>query len=104
MRLHPERGELGEGGLVIDMEYASNAQPFRDRNEHRCVVDEDGPSRWRLGNVESKPKDLNVRLAQVNETGRDERIDKPVELKGANAVCINLARLIADHNDFEVVP
>ena len=86
------------------MKDASNAQAFRDLDEHRRVVDEDGLRRGCLGNVESKPKDLNVRLAHVNETGRDERIDKPVEPEGANAIRIHLARFIADHNDFEAVP
>ncbi|WP_158750619.1 hypothetical protein [Acidobacterium sp. S8] len=54
------------------MKNASNIEAFLNLNEHRPVVDEDGLRRRCLGNVESKPKDIEVRLAHVNQTGRAE--------------------------------
>jgi hypothetical protein len=70
-------------------------------NEHWRVVDEDGLGWGGLGKVESKPEDLDVRLPHPNKAGRDEGIHNPVELEGANAVCIDLTRFIANDDDLQ---
>jgi hypothetical protein len=42
--------------------------------------------------------------ADVDEAGRDEGIHQPVQLERANAICVHLARFIADYNDLQAVP
>jgi hypothetical protein len=83
---------------------AANPQVFRDLDKHRRVIDEDGLRCLRLGEVKGKPKYPNVRLAHVNESGRDERVHKLVELERADAVRIHFTRLIADDNNLEAMP
>jgi len=86
------------------MKNASHPQALRNLNEHRGVVDEDSVRWRRLGKVESESKDLGVGLPHSNETGRDECVHKPVEPEGANAMSIDLARLITDDDNFQAVP
>ncbi len=86
------------------MKNASNPQTFRDLNEHRSVFDVDHVLRRRLGDVQRKPKDVHIRLADVNVTRRNKSVDKPVELELPNAMLIHRARFVADHGDLQAVP
>ena len=88
---------------MIDVKYALHPQTFRNLHEHRGIVDKHSALRGRLGKVKGEPKDLNVGLAHSYETGRDEGIHEPVEPKGACAVGVDLARLIADDDNFYAV-
>jgi hypothetical protein len=60
---------------------ASNPQTFRDLDEHRGVFDIDDLPGWRLGDVQRKPKDVRVGLAEVDEAGGNKGIHKPVQLE-----------------------
>src|ERR1039458_1657141 len=101
--LQSVRSQLGAGGLVIGMKNASNPQALRDLNEHRSVFDIDDVLRRRLGDVQRKPKDVCVGLADVDEARGNKSIDKAVELELANAIRIYLARFVADHGDLQSV-
>jgi hypothetical protein len=81
------------------MENTSHSQPLSNLNKHCSVVDEKGALWSRLGKVKSEPEDLNIGLTHSNETGRDECVNKPVELERANSVGINLAGLITHDDD-----
>jgi hypothetical protein len=82
---------------------ASHPQALRNLNEHRGVVDEDSALWGGLGKVKGEPEDLNIWLPHSNETGRDECVHQLVEPEGANAMGIDLARLIADHDNLQAV-
>jgi hypothetical protein len=86
--LQSERSQFCARGSVIRVKNASNPQTFRDPDEHRGVFDIDYLPRWRLRDVQRKPKDVRVGLANVNEVGRNKRIHKPVELELVNPVSI----------------
>jgi hypothetical protein len=102
--LQSERSQLCARGSVIRVKNASNSQTFRDPDEHRGVFDIDHLPRWRLGDVQRKPKDIRVGLANMNEAGRNKRIDKLVELELLNPVNIQFPCFVADHGDFQPVP
>jgi hypothetical protein len=57
---------------------ASNPQTFCDLNEHRCVFNIDYLPSWHLSDVQRKPKDLRVGLVEVNDSGENKKINKPV--------------------------
>jgi hypothetical protein len=65
--LQSERCQFRARGPVIRVKNASNPQPFRDLDEHRGVIDIDYLSGRRLGDVQRQPKDVHVRLAEVDE-------------------------------------
>jgi len=86
-------------------ENASNAQSFRDLDEHRRVVDVDDPRRgvWATSNASRKMFTSGLRMwtkQEVLMTG----IREPVQLERANAICIHLAGFIADDNDLQAIP
>ncbi len=83
---------------------AVNPEAFRDFDKHRRVVDEHGLRCSRLSEVEREPKDPNVGFAYVDETRRDERVHKLVELERADAIRIQFAALVANDNYFEATP
>jgi ATP-dependent exoDNAse (exonuclease V) alpha subunit len=94
-----EGGKFATGGFVVDVEDAVNSQVFRNLDEHRRVIHEDG-LRWRrLCKVKRKAKDPHVGLAHLDETRRDKRIRQLVEFKCANPVSIHFTRLIAHDNN-----
>src|SRR5664280_52550 len=72
--LQSERSQFRARGPVIRVENASNPQTFRDLDEHRGVFDIDDLPGWHLGDVQRKPKDVRVGLADVDEAGGDEGI------------------------------
>jgi hypothetical protein len=82
---------------------ALHSQAFRNLNEHRSVVDEDDAIWRRLGEVKSEPEYLDVGLPHSDETGGDEGVNKWVEFEGANAVGIDLARLIDNDDNLQAV-
>jgi hypothetical protein len=86
--LQSERRQFCARGHVIRVKNASNPQTFRDLDEHRGVLDIDDLWRWRLGDVQRKPKDVRVGLADVDEAGGNKSIHKPVELELLNPVSI----------------
>jgi hypothetical protein len=86
--LQSERSQFCARGSVIHVKNASNPQTFRDPDEHRGIFDIDHLPRWRLGDVQRKPKDVRVGLANVDEAGGNKRIHKPVELELLNPVSI----------------
>jgi hypothetical protein len=51
---------------------ASNPQTVSDLDEHRGVFDINYLPGWHLGNVQRKPKDVRVGLADVDEAGGNE--------------------------------
>src|SRR5450759_4644974 len=102
--LQSERSQFRACGPVIRVKNASNPQSFRDLDEHRGVFDIDYLPGWRLGDVQRKPKDVRVGLADADETGRNKSIHKPVQLELSNPIRIHLARFVADCDDLEPVP
>jgi hypothetical protein len=58
----------------------------------------------RLGKVKGKTKDIDIWLAHTNKAGRKEGIRQLVQLERANAVRIDRARFIADHDDLQAMP
>src|SRR5271155_5020560 len=83
---------------------APNSQTLRDLDKHRRVVDVDDLRRGRLGEIQCKPEDLDIRLAHVDKAGRDEGIYKSVQLERTDTMRVHLARFIADHNDLQAIP
>jgi len=71
--LQSERSQFRARRSVIRVKNASNPQTFGDLNEHRGVVDIDCLANWRLGDVQRKPKDVRVGLADVNKAGGNNR-------------------------------
>jgi hypothetical protein len=67
--LQSERSQFRARRSVIRVKNASNPQTFGDLNEHRGVVDIDYLPDWRLGDVQRKPKDVHVGLADMDEAG-----------------------------------
>ncbi|MBE7444401.1 MAG: hypothetical protein HS132_03830 [Planctomycetia bacterium] len=63
------------------MKNASNPQTFCDPDEHRGVFDIDYLPGWRLGNVQWKPKDVSVGLADINEAGVNKKIHETIKLE-----------------------
>src|SRR5579872_3469149 len=102
--LQSERGQLLAGGRVIRVKNASNPQTFRDLDEHRCVFDVQYLLGWRLGDVQRKPKDVRIGLAEVDEAGGDKKIHEPAQLELANTISVHFARFVADHYDLQPVP
>jgi WD40 repeat protein len=58
----------------------------------------------RLRDVQSKPKDVDVRLSEPDKARRNKEIHKPAQLERANPVRIQFASFIADHGDLQPVP
>ena len=102
--LQSERSQFRARGPVIRVKNASNPQTFRDLDEHRGVFDIDHLPGWRLGDVQRKPKDVRVGLADVDEAGGNKRIHKPVQLELSNPIRIQFPRFVADHGDLQPVP
>jgi len=96
-----ERSQFRARGPVIRVKNASNPQTFRDLDEHRGVFDIDYLPGRRLSDVQRKPKDLGIGLADVNEAGGNKRIHKLVQLELSNPIRIQFARFVADHDDFQ---
>jgi hypothetical protein len=78
------------------MKDALNSQSFRYLNEHWSIVDEDCLRGLHLSYVQSKPEDVHVRLANVNEARGNEAIDKPIQFEPLNSMCIQLSPFVAD--------
>jgi hypothetical protein len=49
-----------------------------------------------LSGIQRQPEDLRVGLADVDETGGNEGVDELGQLERSNAMCIELARFVAD--------
>jgi hypothetical protein len=85
------------------MKDASNPQTFRDLDEHRGIFDIDYLPGWRLRDVQRKPKDIGVWLADPDEAGGDKEIHERVQLELVNPIIIHHARLVADDGDLQPV-
>jgi hypothetical protein len=83
-----KRNQFRARGAVIRVKNASNPQGFRDLDEHRGVFDIDRLSNWRLSDVQCKPKDFRVGLADVDKAGGNKGIHKPVQLERSNSMRI----------------
>jgi hypothetical protein len=101
--LQSERSQFRARGPVIRVKNASNPQTFRDLDEHRGVFDIDYLPGWRLGDVQRKPKDVRVGLADVDEAGGNKRIRKPVQLELSDPMRIQFPSFVADHDDLQSV-
>ena len=86
------------------MKDASNPKSFRDLDEHRGVFDIDHLPGRRLGDVQRKPKDVRVGLADVDEAGGDKGVHELVQLELVNPIIIHYARFVADNDDLQPVP
>jgi hypothetical protein len=71
--LQSERSQFRARGAVIRVKNASNPQTFRDLYEHRRVVDIDYLRGRYLGDVQRKPKDVRVGLADVDVAGGNKK-------------------------------
>ena len=101
--LQSERRQFRARGPVIRVKNASNPQTFRDPDKHRGILDIDYLPGWRLGDVQRKPKDVRIGLAEVDEAGGNKRIHKPVQLELSNPIRIQFPRFITDHYHFQSV-
>jgi hypothetical protein len=99
-----ERCQFRARGPVIRVQNASNPQTFRDLDEHRGVFDIDDLLGRRLGDVQRKPKDIRIGLAEMNEAGGNKKIHQPAQLELPNPIRIELAPLVADHGYLQPVP
>jgi hypothetical protein len=62
---NPNAASFAQVDPVIGVKNASNAQTFRDLDEHRGVFDIDDLPGWGLGDVQRQPKDVRVGLAET---------------------------------------
>src|SRR5664280_419006 len=85
------------------MKNASNPQTFCDLNEHLGVFDIDYLRGFRLSDIQSKPKNVRVGLAEVDEAGRNKRIHKPVQLEFSNPIRIQFPCFVADHDNLQSI-
>ena len=67
------------------MKNAMNSQALGDLNEHRGIVDEDSPRGPHLSYIQSKPENIRVGLANVNEAGGYEAVDQPIQPEPARS-------------------
>ena len=88
--LQSERSQFCARGLVIRVKNASNAQTFRDLDEHRRVIDVRYLPGWHLGDVQREPKDVRVEVADVDEAGGNKGIHKLIQLELANPITTRL--------------
>ena len=79
--LQSERGQFRARGLVIRVTNAANPQTFRDLDEQRLVIDIDDLLGWHLGDVQRKPKDVRVGLAEVDKAGGNKEIYELIQLE-----------------------
>jgi hypothetical protein len=86
------------------MKDASNPQTFRDLDEHRGVFDIDYLPDRRLRDVQRKPKDVRVWLANLDEAGGDKETHERVQIELVNPIVIHYARFVADNDDLQRVP
>jgi len=101
---NPNEASFVHVEAVIRVKNTSNPQTFRDLDEHRGVINKDYlPGRY-LGDVQRKPKDVRVGLADVEEAGGNEKIHKSVQLEFSNPIHIQFASFVADHGDLQPVP
>lgn len=99
----PKREELRVSGLVIRVENTSYPEAFRDLNEHRGIFYVQNLMRLCLCDVERKPEDIHVGLAQMDEAGGNEGIHKTVQLEGANTVRVQFERFVADNDELQTM-
>ena len=104
VNLQSERSQFRACGPVIRVKDASNPQTFRDLYEHRSVFDIDYLPGWYLGDIQRKPKDVRVGLADVDEAGGNKGIHEPIKLELSNPVRIQIPRFVADHDDLQSIP
>jgi hypothetical protein len=102
--LQSERSQFRARGVVIRVKNASNAQTFRYLDKYLGVVDIDYLIGRNLGDIERKPKDVRVGLAEVDEAGGNKKIHKPVQLELPNPICVQFAPFVADHGDLQPMP
>jgi hypothetical protein len=102
--LQSERRQFRARGPVIRVKNASNPKTFSDLDEHRGVFDRNYLPGWRLGDVQRKPKDVRVRLSQVDEAGGKEKNHEPIKLELSNLVRIQFPCFVADHDNLQSIP
>src|SRR5450631_3472938 len=72
-----------------------NSHIPRHINKHGPIIDINHLLWCYLGDIQCNAENISVRLAVVNEAGRDEKIDEPPELEGPDSVLVQFAPLVA---------
>ena len=85
------------------MHDASNSQAFRDLSEHRSIFDIDDLPGGRLDDVQRKPKNIFIRLVEVDEARGNEGIHKFSQLELANPILIQFTPFVTNHGDLEPI-
>src|SRR5208282_1002609 len=98
-----QRSQFCGSGFVICVKNASNPQTLRYLDEHRSIFNIDHLPGWHLGNVQRQPKDVRVRLAEVDKARGNKSIHKPVQFELSNPIRIQFTRFVADHNDLQSI-
>ena len=75
--LQSARSQFRARGRAVRVKNALNPQTFCNPDAHRGVLDVDDLPGRRLGDVQRKPEDVRLRLAEVDEAGGNEGIHKP---------------------------
>ena len=101
--LKSERGQFRAAGLVIRMQNTANPQTFGDLNENRGVVDKYHLLGWYLGDVQGKPKDVCIGLANMYEAGGNKKIHDHAQLELMKSERHSVRRFVADHCDLQPV-
>src|SRR5664279_5284803 len=94
--LQSERSQLCACGRVIRVQNAANPQTFRDLGEHQGVFDIEDLLGWHLGDIQRKPKDVRVGLAEMDKAGGNKKIHEAVQLELANPIGIQFASFVTN--------
>lgn len=95
------RCELLAGGGEVEVLDGADAEAARDLDEHFAVLEVEDVTGGDLRDVERGAVDVGVGFAEVDVAGRDEEVDKTVELEFADAVGVKFAAFVADDGDLE---
>jgi hypothetical protein len=85
------------------MHNASNSQAFRDLSEHRSIFDIDNLPGGRLDDVQRKPKNVLIRLVEVDEARGNEGVHKIAQLELSYPILIQFAPFVTNHSDLEPI-
>ena len=73
--MQAEQSQLCTRGRVFRVDNATNSQILCDLCKHQCVFNKDDLFGGHLGDIQRKPKDINIRLAEMDEAGGNKKID-----------------------------
>ncbi len=95
-----QRHETGLCGIIGSVLDADDSHFGGDLDQHVPVVDVGDLLRLEHGDIKSELVNVGIGLAQVNETGNDEKIDKRFQMESLDTIEGKFAAFVAYHGDF----